>query len=143
MWPSGLWFSACSGILHPYQMYRDNETAYAFPRCYHSLIIYNSLYYMHYICTLIPAYIQYKVWLHFFVPYSHICLVAVTSQLPSMSPWSSKDTARTSSPSSVDTVMFSFIPPGQCMCCIQDMSSCVHMNMSSIRVCVQPFISIH
>ena len=42
-----------------------------------------------------------------------------------------------------NAVKYSFIPPGQCMCCIQDMSSCVHMNMSSIRVCVQPFISIH
>ena len=64
---------------------------------------------MHYTCTLTPAYIQYKAWLHFLVLYTliYVCLVAVTSQLPSMSPWSSKrDTVQTSSPSSVDTVMF-------------------------------------
>ena len=39
-----------------------------------------------------------------------------------------------------NAVKYSFIPPGQCMCCIQGMSSCplcVHMSMSSIciRMC--------
>ena len=70
---------------------------------------------MHYTCTLIPAYIQYKAWLHFLVLYSHICLVVDTSQLSSMSPWRSKDTVQTSSLSSVDTVMFSLTPIGYTM----------------------------
>ena len=70
---------------------------------------------MHYTCTLIPAYIQYKEWLHFLVLYSHICLVVDTSQLPSMSPWRSKDTAWTSSPSSVDAVMFPLTQTGYTM----------------------------
>ena len=71
---------------------------------------------MHYTCTLIPAYIQYKVLLHFLVLYSHICLVVDTSQLPSMSPWNSKEeTVQTSSPSSVDTVMFPLTPTGYTM----------------------------
>ena len=42
-----------------------------------------------------------------------------------------------------NAVKHSFIPPGQCMCCMQGMSSCplyVHMSMSSIRICVQPSI---
>ena len=40
-----------------------------------------------------------------------------------------------------NAVKYSFIPSGQCMCCIQGMSSCpicVHMSMSSTRICVQP-----
>ena len=41
-----------------------------------------------------------------------------------------------------NAVKYSFITPGQCRCCIQDMSlmfpMCVHVNMSSI--CVQQFM---
>ena len=43
-----------------------------------------------------------------------------------------------------NAVKYSFIPPGQCMCCIQSMSSCplcVHISMSNKHICVQPFIS--
>ena len=42
-------------------------------------------------------------------------LVVDTSQLPSMCPWSSKDTVQTGSPSSVDTVIFSLTPTGYTM----------------------------
>ena len=117
----GLLFSVFCLMLKDFNpiafIYRDNETAHAFPCCYHSLIIIQQpqQYYVHYTCTLIYAHLVYKTWLHSLVLQSHICLIFVTSQLPSMSPWSSKDTAQISSSSSVDTVVFSLTQAGYTM----------------------------